>query len=236
MGLLDCLHIALPAIFSVLLITFGPVAFGVYKYSLKAVAIYALGLPQKVLGYALIAFRQKVTIILATLTAFRGTIAELASTLSTGTGWWEVGMVFLEDLISKTFAATSLLAQGFDKWLEFLNTEGICSQLVNLDLLVAGALDIWTGFASIIILMFLYRLYRGRWQKAEVDKHETYLFIAFIFVATALLQIGIEQTQLYTVFERGMSLADAVSGLIPTPEVGGEAVNQSLNQSVNSTS
>jgi hypothetical protein len=203
----------------------GPIAWAVYKYSVKAVFQYALGIPHKLLGLILLTFRQKATVVLAVITSFRDTLAKLAEAVATGKGWMEIPGLFVEDLLKKSLAASDLLAQGLGKWLQYLNADGICTKLVEMDLLLSGLLDVWTGIASIIVLMFLYRLYRGRWQKAEVDRHDQLIFLALIFAVTALIQIGIEQTRLYTVFERGTSLLDVLAQLMPEAGVE-EPVNQ----------
>ncbi|MFB6209627.1 MAG: hypothetical protein ABEJ56_05850, partial [Candidatus Nanohaloarchaea archaeon] len=66
--LFDCLKIAVPAILISLTALIGPTAYTVSKYGLKASALLLSKLPARIAGYALLAFRQKITIIAATLT------------------------------------------------------------------------------------------------------------------------------------------------------------------------
>lgn len=200
----------------------------VSKFGAKAVFGYLLNIPTKLFGYALLAFRQKVTITLAFATAFRGTITTVLEAIQGTVTPLEVGRVLLGEIYRQTLLAPKVITQGLTQWIQFFTVDGVCTQIVSLDLLGAGFLNIWTGLSSVIILAFFYRLHKGYVQKQEVNREQTFMFIALVFVTSALIQIGVEQTQLYEVVEKTFSFLDILSGSIPeTP------VNESLNQSVN---
>jgi hypothetical protein len=177
----------------------------------------------------LIAFRQKVTLVLAFVTAFRDTIGNGLQMLQGQTPVLEVGRVLLGELYRQTLLAPKMIAQGLDQWISFFAMNGVCRQIASLNVLGSGFLSIWTGVSSIIILAFFYRLYKGYVQKQEVDREMTFMFLAVVFLSSALVQVGIEQTQLYEVVKRMFSFLDVLSGSIPDAAAN-ETVNQSLNQ------
>jgi len=87
MGLLDCLHIALPAFTTVFLAFAAPIGYKVWKTGVRATASYLIGLPTTIWGYLTGAYASKVTKIFAVATALTSTIHAATVALSTRQGW-----------------------------------------------------------------------------------------------------------------------------------------------------
>lgn len=227
MGLLDCLHIAVPALAGLATVFFGPIAYGVYKTSVKAVASYLLSIPTQLAGYVMMAYSSKVTKIFAIATALGGTIKAATTAVSSGKGWMDVAKVFATEVYQETLSATGLISTGLQQLTEFLNQPGVCSYLVNLDLVGLGILNLWRGLAIVIVILTIWGYYRSRGRKTEVDVDEKILLIIAVFSLTSLINSGADGgSQLFQVVDDATKFMDALSSQIPT----GEPVNQSLNK------
>ncbi|MFB6209561.1 MAG: hypothetical protein ABEJ56_05520 [Candidatus Nanohaloarchaea archaeon] len=230
--LFDCLKIAVPAILIAATALVGPTAYTVSKYGLKASVLLLSKLPARIAGYALLAFRQNFTIILATLTTFKGSLTGGLGVVTGKQSFFSVLEVFGTELYTKLLGVTSQFTKGLSQILAFFGKDNVCTQLTSLGKLAGGIVHIWYGLSSLIVLMFLYRLYRGRWQKAKVDKHEQLLVVALILMGSALLHVGVGQTQLGTLSDQLVSLADTLAQLVPNA---GSTNTTELNQTLNAS-
>lgn len=189
MGLMDCLHIAAPMIIGAGAAFTGPLGFSVYKYGVKATAGYIIGLPSRFAGYIMTAYASKLTKIFAVATALGSTIHAATKAVSSGQGLTNVANVFLGEVYRETLSATGLIAQGFQELTMFLNQGGICSTLVNLDLIGAGIFHLWRGIAIVIVVLSLWGYYRSRGRKTQVDFDEKIILITALFSVTTVVNM-----------------------------------------------
>lgn len=237
MGLLDCLHITLPFTIGILATLFGPLSYGVYKYGVKATSGYLISMPTRIAGYIFMAYSSKITKVFAFTTALGGTIKAAATSVATQTGWMNILTTFVHEVYRETLSATGLMAQGFQNLTQFLTTEGVCSQLVQLNLVATGIFNLWRGAAIIIVVLTGWGFYRNRGRKTEVDLDEKILLITALFSLTALINSKTgDGVSIFQVLESGTEFFETLAQQIPGSGAGNTTVNSSINTSLNSTS
>lgn len=229
MGLLDCLHIAVPFLGTIAAAVFLPVGYKVYKTGLKATTSYLIGLPTRLAGIVGAAYASKITKVFAVATALGGTIKAGTTALSTDNGWMHVAAVFTTEVYRETLSATGLISTGFQQLTAFLTQPGVCSHLVNLELIAFGLFNLWRGIAIVIVILTLWGYYRSRGRKTEVDFDEKILLIVALFSATALINSGGDGSQLVQAVRDATNFMDTLSQQIS----GDTAVNQSMNATNN---
>jgi hypothetical protein len=227
----QCWEIALGSLATVGAVTLGPIGWKIYKTGLRATSVYLTRLPSRIFGYALFAFRQKVTLALAFLTAFRGTIQEFGNILSAGAGVSELGLTFLSELWNQILLAPVQISAGLQHFLDFAQRPGVCGKLLNTGLLWQGAIDVWTGLSAVIIIVYLYKESRFRVRGRKPNNMDIGIFLVAVFGAATAFQAGLEGTSLLKAVESGQTLAEMLSGVLD------QGVNETfVNQSVNSSS
>lgn len=241
MEILDCLHIVIPGLLGILLAVGAPIGYKVYQTSVKATASYLLGAPIRLFGYVATAYSSKVTKVLAVATALGGTIKAGATALSTGKGFIHIAKVFVKEIYRETLSATGLLSQGFQTLTEFLSQPGVCSTLLNLDMLGIGVFYLWRGLAVVIVVLTLWGYYRSRGRKTEIDFDEKMLVIIALFSTTTLINIatstGTGTPGIVALIENSVeffnTLSESINGIVgnttATPD------NETFNQTLNST-
>jgi len=222
----QCWELALGSLTTVGAVVLGPIGWKIYRTGLKATAMYLTKLPSRVFGYALLAFRQKVTLGLAFLTAFRGTIQEFGNILSAGAGVGELGLTFLSELWNQILLAPVQVSKGLQHFLDFATQPGVCGKLLNTGLLWQGVIDVWTGLSAVIIIVYLYKEGRFRVRGRKPNNMDIGIFLVAVFGAATAFQAGLEGTSLFKAVESGQTLAEMLSGVLDQG-VNASAVNQS---------
>jgi hypothetical protein len=139
-------------------------------------------------GWLIYLVRKKVFLGLAILTTYKTTIHTLYQAFRGETGWLSVGETFLAESGSKYLGSAKHIGQGVSELVEFVSTSGFCGKLGSFGLVRDALFHIWQGVAAVYMLLFLYELYRGRWQKADVDKWEQLLVVTILFLVIAVVQ------------------------------------------------
>lgn len=174
----------------------------------------------KLAGWVLLLFRKKVFFGAAVFTTFKQTFSELYLLLRTGeSSLGEVGSVFVNDVWNKFLGAAPSILQGLN---DLQSGE-----------LVSGFLGLWTGVASVYMIMFLYfNVFRGKVQNSEVEWPEKAKFLLIWVLGSALVH---GPSVWYGIVEQAGLLADSVAEFTGLNEgVNGTSVNSS--EMVNTTS
>ena len=218
MDLLTCITTLLPV-----LAAFGVSAgFGgiyVYRNSTRALAV----LLRSAGTYILVLRKYKGFLAFALLTTFSQTLQATRQLYSGDLGWQEFGEIVLSEMADKFLSAAGNISNGLGEFVAFVSGETLCGWAGGFHHIVSGVLQIWTGVAAIYLMLFLYRVYRGRWQKADVDKHEQLLVVTILLLVTALLE---GTSVLTSLLDHVSVLADVWSG-VPVNETQNVTANAS---------
>lgn len=173
------------------------------------------------LGYLIvILFRKKIVFAAAVYTTFSNSISSFLQFLSGGQSFNEFGSVFVSEAGNKFLGA----APNFLDALKSLNG----GEWLN------GLVLLWTAFASIYMMLFLYKLFRAKGMTSEVEWPEQALVLLVWFLASGLVHgTGL----LYGVLDQLKLFLDSLSSLLPSFSGGEGSLNSSvLNESVGNSS
>lgn len=187
-------------------LVFGSVVGGayVYRHSFRAL----LTVLRTAGVYLLLLRKYKVFLAVALLTTFEESMQSLKLAWEGEMNWLSFGSVLLSESGSKFLAAAGYIGRGLGGIVDWVSGGSVCGWVGDFGLLLNGLYSIWVGVAAIYLLLFLYEVYRGRWQKAEVDKHEQLLVVTILFLLTAVLHgSGV----LEALFSNSMSLVDTLT-------------------------
>jgi len=170
----------------------------------------------RIFGYLLLLFRKRVFFVLAVYWTFSNTLKALFQTVSGGGTLAQAWTIFLQEAWNKFLGAAPQLLQGL-------------KQIQN-GQIIDGGLSLWTAAASLYMMLFLWKLFRGKFQKVKIDEIEQGLILIVWVLASALVH-GPEL--LINISTQLQSILDTVSNVMPTQEQvnSTEAFNQSINNS-----
>jgi len=166
--------------------------------------------------WILLLFRKKVIFAAAVYWTFSNTLKALFQTVSSGQTLAQAGSIFVEELWTKFLGAAPQLLQGLKQ--------------IQSGELIAGAMSLWTAAASLYMMLFLWKLFRGKFQKVDIDEIEQGLILIVWVLASALVH-GPEL--LINISMQLENILNTVSNIMPT----NDQVNNTsqLNESMNLT-
>lgn len=166
--------------------------------------------------WILLLFRKKVFFALAVYWTFSNTLKALFQVVSGGQTPAQLGQIFLQEAWTKFLGAAPQLLHGLKQ--------------IQAGKLVDGGLSLWTAVASLYMMLFLWKLFRGKFQKVDIDEIEQGLVLVVWILASALVH-GPEL--LVNISMQLESILDTVSNVMPT----NDNVNNStqINESINLT-
>jgi len=171
-------------------------------------------------NWILLLFRKKVVFAAAVYWTFSNTLKALFQVVSGGQALTQAGRIFVEELWTKFLGAAPQLLEGLKQ------IQG--GQLID------GGLSLWTAAASLYMMLFLWKLFRGKFQKVNIDEIEQGLILVVWVLASALIH-GPEL--LINISTQLQSILDTVSNVMPTQEQvnNTEALNNTTNSTINQT-
>jgi len=164
--------------------------------------------------WILLLFRKRVVFAAAVYWTFSNTLKALVSTVSGSQTLTQLGQIFVEELGSKFLGAAPQLEEGL---IQIQSGE-----------IGAGILSLWTAAASLYMMLFLWKLFRGKFQKVQIDEVEQGLVLIVWVLASALVH-GPEL--LINISIQLENILDTISNFMPTNnEVNNtEVLNQTTN-------
>jgi len=168
----------------------------------------------KLITWILLLFRKKVVFALAVYWTFSNTLKALFQVVSGGQTLAQAWQIFLQEAWTKFLGAAPQLLQGLKQ--------------VQSGELGAGALSLWTAIASLYMMLFLWKLFRGKFQKVEIDEVEQGLVLVVWVLASALVH-GPEL--LINISVQLEKILNTVSSVMPTNDQVNNTsqVNESMN-------
>jgi len=170
----------------------------------------------KLVTWTLLLFRKRVVFAAAVYWTFSNTLKALFQTVSGGQTLAQVWQIFLQEAWNKFLGAAPQLLQGLKQ--------------IQSGELIAGAMSLWTAAASLYMMLFLWKLFRGKFQKVDIDEIEQGLILIVWVLASALVH-GPEL--LLNISMQLENILNTVSNIMPT----NDQVNNTsqLNESMNLT-
>lgn len=161
--------------------------------------LYTLG--NKIITWTLLLFRKKAFLLLAIYTTFQETINALFKTVSGTLSWMTMLEILGSELYTKFVGAAPKILEGL-------------KQIQNLEPI--GIYSLWTGLASIYIVLFIYRKATEFKGLREVEWPEKVLVI----VIWVLLTSSVHGTNiLIQILAELESIFEVLNGFVPEPEV-----------------
>jgi hypothetical protein len=169
--------------------------------------------------WILLLFRKKVIFAAAVYWTFSNTLKALFQVVSGGQTLAQAWAIFLSEAWTKFLGAAPQLLQGLKQ--------------IQQGEIGAGVLSLWTAAASLYMMLFLWKLFRGKFQKVEIDEVEQGLILVVWVLASALVH-GPEL--LINISIQLENILNTVSNIMPTNnQVNNTSqINESMNLS-NST-
>jgi len=166
--------------------------------------------------WILLRFRKRVVFAAAVYWTFSNTLKALVSTVSGSQTLAKAWTIFLEEAWNKFLGAAPQLLEGLKQ--------------IQGGKLVPGALSLWTAAASLYMMLFLWKLFRGKFQKVDIDEIEQGLILIVWVLASALVH-GPEL--LINICLQLENILNTVSNIMPT----NDQVNNTsqINESMNLT-
>jgi hypothetical protein len=164
--------------------------------------------------WILLLFRKRVVFAAAVYWTFSNTLKALFQTVSGGGTLTQLGQIFVEELGSKFLGAAPQLEEGL---IQIQSGE-----------IGAGILSLWTAAASLYMMLFLWKLFRGKFQKVNIDEIEQGLILIVWVLASSLVH-GPEL--LINISIQLENILNTVSNIMPTNNQvnNTSAVNESMN-------
>jgi len=168
----------------------------------------------KLVTWILLLFRKRVVFAAAVYWTFSNTLKALFNVVSGGQTLTQSGQTFVEELGSKFLGAAPQLEEGL---IQIQSGE-----------IGAGILSLWTAAASLYMMLFLWKLFRGKFQKVNIDEVEQGL-VLIVWVLASTLVHGPEL--LINISTQLENILDTVSNMMPTNNQvnNTSTVNNSIN-------
>jgi hypothetical protein len=178
---------------------------------------YGKNILSRIAYLVVVLFRKKIVLAASVYTTFSNTITEGLTFLTGSTSSSSLVDTFVTEAGNKFFGAAPNILEG----LKSFN---------NLEVVQAG-LSLWTAFASIYMLLFIYKMFRSKGMTSNVEWPETMLVLLVWLLSSSIVHgsslfIGVVE-------ELKVSL-ETVSQVLPTSDIGG--MNETVqNMSTNTT-
>ena len=167
----------------------------------------------KIIFYLALLFRKKVFFAIAVYTTYQSTINTALSTVTGNATPTTLGTAFVSESFEKFLGVAPKLLEGLKN--------------VNQGNFIDAAVLLWTAFAALYMLIFLYSFFRSHVLNYEVDNYQLALLLLVWALGSALIH---DTVLMQEIIRQIQLLAGNVQGNLPgTPGVNGS--NVSLNTS-----
>lgn len=169
-------------------------------------------------SYVLLLFRKKVFLALAVLTTFQDTLTQAYLLVSKSSTIGSVWNAFTSEAYTKFLGAAPEISQGLTQLIQYL------SQPLQLNLLQNSIIHLWTGIASVYMLLFLWTwLIRSKVHQKQVDGWEKALILTIWLLASALVH-GPEQV--IQLFDQVKTVLDSTANVVGVENIQNETMNK----------